>query len=297
MDRKPCGPPSQRHQIPAGPRRTVSPASAKWAGRLAGRVTAGTAPSAGYGRMSAASIGVRTSVPVTSGHQARRPNTASPVASSEPQRSVPAPSTTRPWPSSASPWRGGRNRSSTIAASASVIRSSTSRTVGGTGTSARSASARAARPSSSTSPWYSVASSRLRPDRKVLPRRCRSRDRSASARSRAEEGNHPKAQDAANCPAASAITWLLAEDPRLGKAASQRWWCQIWFSATGLSSNNSAAPGQPSSSRRTHTHDSSRIPSSIPLVQCTPCSGAFAPHHDRRWPATRSAYRSSPVIA
>ncbi len=41
------------------------------------------------------------------GHQARRPNSASPVASSEPHRWVPAPSTTSPKPSSASPWRGG----------------------------------------------------------------------------------------------------------------------------------------------------------------------------------------------
>ncbi len=240
---------------------------------------------------------MRTSVVVTSGHQGSRPNTASPVASREAQRCVPAPSRTSPYPSSASPWRGGRNRLSTIAASASVIRSSTRRTDTGTGTPAASASATAARPSSSTSPWYSVASSRLRPERNVFARNCRSSDRSASARQRAEDGNHPNAQDAASCPAASATTWLLADEPRLGNAASQRWWCQIWWCATGLSSNSAAAPGQPSSSRRIHTHDSSRMPSSMPLTQCTPRSGALAAHQDRRCAATRSAYRSSPVSA
>ncbi len=292
MDRKPCGPPSQRHQMPAGPRSTVSPASAKWAGRSAGRRTDGS-----VGRTSAASSVVRTSVPVTAGHQGRAPNTASPVASSEPQRSVPAPSTTRPCPSSASPWRGGRSRPSTTAASASVIRSSTSRTDAGTGTRAASASASAARPSSRTRPWYSVASSRLRPEGKVLARNCRSRERSASARHRAESGNQSKAQAAANCPAASAITWLFAEEPRLGKAASQRWWCHTCRTASGFSSNSPAAPGQPSSSRRIHTHETSRMPSSMPLTQCTPRSGGLAAHHDRSCPATRSAYRASPVSA
>ncbi len=93
------------------------------------------------------------------------------------------------------------------------------------------------------------------------------------------------------------MTWLFAEDPRLGKAASQRWWCQIWCSATGLPSNRAAAPGQPSSSRRIHTQDSSRMPNSMPLIQCTPRSGGLAAHHDRRCSATRSAYRSFPVIA
>lgn len=93
------------------------------------------------------------------------------------------------------------------------------------------------------------------------------------------------------------MTWLFAEEPRLGKAASQRWWCQIWFRATGLPSNSSAAPGQPSSSRRTHTQDSSRMPSSMPLIQWTPRSGGLASHHDRRCSATRSAYRSFPVSA
>ncbi len=81
-----------------GPRSTVSPASAKCAGRLSGRAT--PLP---YGSTSEASSGVRTSVPGTSGHQPSRPNTASPVASSDPQRSVSGPSSTSPCPSSASP--------------------------------------------------------------------------------------------------------------------------------------------------------------------------------------------------
>ncbi len=135
------------------------------------------------------------------------------------------------------------------------------------------------------------------PDRKVLARRCRSRSRSASARHRGEYGNQPNAQDAASCPAASATAWLFAEEPRLGNAASQRWWCQIWSSAAGFSSNSAGAPAQPSSSKRTHTHDSSRMPSSMPLTQWAPRSGGLASHHDRRCAATRSAYRSFPVSA
>lgn len=39
------------------------------------------------------------------------------------------------------------------------------------------------------------------------------------------------------------------------------------------------------------------MPSSMPLTQCTPRSGALAAHHNRRCSATRSAYRSFPVIA
>ncbi len=85
------------------------------------------------------------------------------------------------------------------------------------------------------------------------------------------------------------MTWLLADEPWLRNAASQRWWCQIWCSASGLSSNRAAAPGQPSSSRRTHTHEISRMPSSMPLTQCTPDSGGLAAHQDRRWSATRVA--------
>ena len=98
-----------------------------------------------------------------------------------------------------------------------------------------------------------------------------------------------KAQAAATWPASSATRWLFADDPRLGKAASQRWWCRIWCTASGLSSKSAAAPGQPSSSRRTQTQDSSRMPSSIPLIQCTPRIGGFAAHHDFRWSATRCA--------
>ena len=54
----------------------------------------------------------------------------------------------------------------------------------------------------------------------MLPRSCRSSDRSASARQRAAAGNQANAQAATSCPAASAMTWLFAEEPRLGKAAS-----------------------------------------------------------------------------
>ncbi len=90
---------------------------------------------------------------------------------------------------------------------------------------------------------------------------------------------------------------MFADEPRLGNAASQRWWCQIWSSATGFSSNSAGAPAQPSSSRRIHTHDSSRMPSSMPLTQWTPRSGGLASHHDRRCAAARSAYRSFPVSA
>ena len=64
-------------------------------------------PASRWGRASAASSGVRTSSAATAGHQSTRPNKASPVASNDAQRLVPAPSTTSPRPSSPSPWRGG----------------------------------------------------------------------------------------------------------------------------------------------------------------------------------------------
>ena len=77
-------------------------------------------------------------------------------------------------------------------------------------------------------------------------------------------------------------TWLLADEPRLRKAAryslvppdlAQR--------PRGCPRTGRPTPGQSSSSRRTHAQLISRTPSSIPLVQWTPERNGFAAHHDR----------------
>ena len=57
------------------------------------------------------------------------------------------------------------------------------------------------------------------PDGKVLRMSSRSSSRADLRRQRSLSGNHGKAQLATSCPAASAITWLLADEPRLGNAA------------------------------------------------------------------------------
>ena len=63
--------------------------------RRAGRLT-GTSPGTLTGTARAASSGVRTSSACERGHQSSRPNSASPVASSDAHRSVPVPSTIVP---------------------------------------------------------------------------------------------------------------------------------------------------------------------------------------------------------
>jgi hypothetical protein len=116
-----------------------------------------------------------------------------------------------------------------------------------------------------------------------------SSERIAEARQPADSGNQPNAHAAASSPASSAITWLFADEPWLRSVASQFWWCHSCSWKSGLSSNNAVTPSQPSSRRRTQTHDSSRMPSSMPLTQCGPRSGGFSAHHERRCAATRAA--------
>ena len=156
-------------------------------------------------------------------------------------------------------------------------------------------SSAAASPSSSTKPWYSVASSRFRPSAKVCLASSRRSLPAAVSRQAALSGNQGNAQLAANCPAISARMWLLADDPWLGSRASHSWWWWSCWRKARLPSNSGPAPVQPCSSRRIHTQDSSRTPSSIPLVQWMPDRNGFAAHQERSWVATAFAYRSSPV--
>ena len=85
-----------------------------------------------------------------------------------------------------------------------------------------------------------VASSRLTPAGEgvggQLPFAGARRRRAATAATAAYQGN---AHAAASGPAASAITWLFAEEPRLGKAARYSWCHAIWRSASGSFSNRS----------------------------------------------------------
>ena len=159
---------------------------------------------------------------------------------------------------------------------------------------ASSPSRAAARPSSSTKPWYSVASSRFRPPANVCLASSRRSVAAAVSRQAALSGNQGNAQLAANCPAISARMWLLADDPWLGSRASHSWWWWSCCRKVRLPSNSGPAPAQPSSSRRIQTQDSSRTPSSMPLVQWMPDRNGLAAHQERSWVATASAYRSSP---
>ena len=56
------------------------------------------------------------------------------------------------------------------------------------------------------------------PEGKVLRISSRSSSRADCRRQRSLSGNHGKAQLATSCPAASAMTWLLADEPRLRNA-------------------------------------------------------------------------------
>ena len=273
--------------IRAGRRRsgTRSPAGDRRAGWSCPRRRSGPAGSAGRGsgrcgvagRMSAASSGVRTSVPVTAGHQASRPNSGVPggqqrgpavgarAVHDQTVAVVGVALARRPQPVV----HDGRERVGHPQQHQPGRRRAPARP-------AASASAAAARPELQHQSVVLGGQLAVEPGaRRCCGAAARPATAARSARQRGDSGNQSNAQAAANCPAASAMTWLFAEDPRLGKAASQRWWCQIWCSATGLPSNSSAAPGQPSSSRRTHTQDSSRMPSSMPLIQCTPRSGGL----------------------
>ncbi len=87
-----------------------------------------------------------------------------------------------------------------------------------------SASTPAMMPSSATRPWYSKASSRLIPLSKVLDNSSASSKLDAAARHRSLVSNHGNPQLATSCPAASAITWLLADEPRLWNVA-RYFWC------------------------------------------------------------------------
>ena len=107
--------------------------------------------------------------------------------------------------------------------------------------------------------------------------------------------NQSKAQLATSCPAASAITWLLADEPRLLKAA-RYCWCQYTCSrASTFASNSAAAPCQPSRRRRIHTQEMSRSPSSMPLVQWMPERKGFSAHHDAAERPPPRRRRSSPL--
>src|SRR5262245_14813684 len=92
----------------------------------------------------------------------------------------------------------------------------------------------------------------------------------ASRRHRSLSGNQGKAQLAASCPAASAIRWLFADDPRLSNAARYSWCQRIWRTVVSERSNSATTPGQLSSSLRIQARLISRTPTSMPLVQFTP---------------------------
>ena len=107
---------------------------------------------------------------------------------------------------------------------------------------------------------------------------------------------HGKAQAAASRPAASATTWLLADEPRLRKAARYSWCHQICRSASSLCSKRSPTLGHSSSSRRIHT----QLDAAGPRARCRWSSArrtgtGSAATRSAAARRRRSAYRSSPV--
>ena len=266
MLRNPCGPPSHRHQI-SGPcsgseRSRVIPASANRDGRRAGRPGMSRVPGA-------RAPAIVLSAPAgDGGHQSRRPISASPSASSVGQRLGTGASSSSPRPSSESPWRGGCDRSSTRAAALSTSAASRSqvdrahRVTAGVGLDRRQEPELGDR--STGNPRR--ARGRCRTGRCCGPARARAARRRCAATARSH-GNHGNAQLATSCPAASAMTWLLADEPRLRNAARYCWCHRICWTASRSCSNRPATPGQSSSRRRIQVRLISRMPSSMPLVQ------------------------------
>ncbi len=127
------------------------------------------------------------------------------------------------------------------------------------------------------------------PDGNVLWSSSCSSSRAAARRQRSLSGYQGNAQAATSWPAASAITWLLADEPRLRKPARYCWCQRIWATASSLCSNSAVTGGQSSSRRRIQAKLIRRMPISMPLVQCTPDRNGLSCHHERSWAATRSA--------
>ena len=130
----------------------------------------------------------------------------------------PAPSTTRPWPSSrvalarrSQPCRRRPRRARRSSAAAPARSSPGPAAPGGVPPPPRRRGRAPAR-----SPWYSVASSRLSPEAKVLRRSCTSSERSAARPASAPTRRTSRTRTprrAARRPRRS--TWLFADEPRL----------------------------------------------------------------------------------
>ena len=259
------------------------PASGSEPGRVCGRL-----PGWAWGRHSEARATEHTVVPL-GGHHCRAPTVAAPVASRPSQGSSAGSSRTSPRPSSASPCRGARPDASRMVAAASRDAASSAQVLGDNALPDASPSAAAASASSVTKQWYSVAISRFSPDSKVLAASSRCNRSRAVSRHSTLSAYQGKAHAATKSPAASAMTWLLADEPRLRKAARCSWCHQICRTASGLASKRSLTLGHSSSIRRIHVQLISRTPSSMPLIQLTPERNGFARHHDRSCLATASA--------
>ena len=160
------------------------------------------------------------------GHQSSRPKSASPSASSDGQRLGTGASSSSARPSSASPWRGGaqplvdQGRRAVRHRAQPLPGDGAQRVAAALGLD-RGEEARARRRSTG-SPRR--ARGRCPTGRCCGPARARAA-RADLRRQRSLSGNHGNAQLATSCPAASAMTWLLADEPRLRNAA-RYCWCQ-----------------------------------------------------------------------
>ena len=204
-----------RARKPRSVRKIVIPASGNRTGaRSAGQLTGRGSP-ARAGTEHAARVRRHRRPPVQPTEESRRRATAAPATGCAPGASR---RTTRP--SSESPWRGGRSRSSTSAAMPSVIAHEQPPAV----VADREPGGR--RLDCGEEPELDDEAVVVRGELAVDPRRERvvasvrfSSSAADSRRHRSLSANHGNAQLAASCPAASAIRWLLADEPRLSNAA------------------------------------------------------------------------------
>ena len=241
MDRNPCGPPSQRHHISgesaASVRRIVCRHRRNGQGGCAGRPLTcrfrqATPPPARCPRPARARppvqpteerVAERRAASATGCARARQAARRAPRRSRPAGAAAPAHRRARPWHPS----------SRTAVSSRVAHRCARRRRLDG-----------GEEPELGYEPVVVRGQLSVDPGRERVAVEFALEQRGDSCRHRPLSGNHGNAQLAASCPAASAITWLFAEDPLLSNAARYSWCQWICRSARSLRSKRSATPAR-----------------------------------------------------
>ena len=144
---------------------------------------------------------------------------------------------------------------STTAASASDIRSSVSQVDSGTRSPAASASTAARAPAPARRPWYSVASSRLSAGVEGVVVQLVSSSAAARPSARRPTRGTSRTRTRRQLPGGLGDHVVVRRrSVAAGSAASHRWWCQIWCSASRVVLEQPGGARPAASSLRTHTH-------------------------------------------